>query len=155
MADLRCAGRSFRLAPAFPSTARSYQALTFYPALTYGLNNDRIDRANFRIIGVGNRGFPGIVYRTKVACGRSKQSRHKAWGGRFGEIADPKFHARKIKRADQQRQVKRGKFQTELSARRPLFSNNSKAAGHVHKRGGAIESFLALELSYSGYRSSA
>src|SRR6516165_9733151 len=63
-------GRSFGLAPAFPSSARSYQALTFYPALTYGVDGDRIDSANFRIIGVGNRGLSGIVYRIKVACGR-------------------------------------------------------------------------------------
>jgi hypothetical protein len=36
--------------------------------LTYGVDGDRIDRANFRIIGVGNRGLSGIVYRIKVAC---------------------------------------------------------------------------------------
>ena len=46
-ADLRCAenetrrGRSFGFAPAFPSAARSYQALTFYPALTYGVDGDQ------------------------------------------------------------------------------------------------------------------
>ena len=60
----RC-GRSFGLAPAFPPAARSYQALTFYPALTHGVDGDRIDSANFRIIGVGNRGLSGIVYRIK------------------------------------------------------------------------------------------
>src|SRR5437588_1008362 len=104
VADLRCAenetrrGRSFGLAPAFPSAARSYQALTFYPALTYGVDGDRIDRAKFRIIGVGDRGLSGIVYRIKVACVRRKQGRHNAWGARFGKIADAEFHARKIKR---------------------------------------------------------
>jgi len=91
-------GRSFGFAPAFPSAARSYQALTFYPALTYGVNGDRIDRANFRIIGVGDRGLSGIVYRIKVACVRSKQGRHNAWGARFGKITDAEFHARMIKR---------------------------------------------------------
>jgi hypothetical protein len=90
--------RLFGISYALPSTTRSYQALTFYPALAYGLNTDGIDRANFRIIGVGNRGLSGIVYRTKVAGGRSKQNRHNAWGGWFGKIADPEFHARKIKR---------------------------------------------------------
>jgi len=90
--------RLFGIPYATPSTARSYQALTFYPALAYGLNNDGIDGANFRIIGVSNRGLSGIVYRSKVASGRSKQNRHNAWGGRLGKIADPKFHARKIKR---------------------------------------------------------
>jgi hypothetical protein len=90
--------RLFGIPYAIPSTARSYQALTFYPALAYGLNNDRINGANFRIIGVGNRGLSGIVYSTKVASGRSKQNRYNARGGRFGKIADPKFHARKIKR---------------------------------------------------------
>src|SRR4029453_7837199 len=89
--------RSFGLAPAFPSGARSYQALTFYPALTYGLDGDRIDSANFRIIGVGNRGLSGIVYRIKVACVCRKQSRRNAWGAGFGKIADAEFHARKIK----------------------------------------------------------
>src|SRR5262249_46034369 len=84
------------LRDAFPSAVRSYQALTFYPALAYGVDNNRIGSANF--IGVGNRGLSGIVYRIKVACGRSKQRRHTAWGGRFSKIADPKFHARKIKR---------------------------------------------------------
>jgi hypothetical protein len=34
--------------------------------------------ANF--IGVGNRSLSGIVYRIKVAYGRSKQSRHSACG---------------------------------------------------------------------------
>jgi hypothetical protein len=91
-------GRSFGLAPAFPSAAHSYQTLTFYPALPYGLDGDRIDRANFGIIGVGNRGLSGIVYRTKVACVRSKQGRRNAWAARFGKIADAEFHARKIKR---------------------------------------------------------
>jgi hypothetical protein len=91
------AARSFGLASAFPSGARSYQALTFYPALTYGLDGDRIDSANFRIIGVGNRGLSGIVYRIKVACVCSKQSRRNAWGAGFGKIADAEFHARKIK----------------------------------------------------------
>ena len=84
------------LRDAFPSVVRSYQPLTFYPALAYGVDNNRIGSANF--IGVGNRGLSGIVYRIKVACGRSKQSRHNAWGGRFSKIAGPKFHARKIKR---------------------------------------------------------
>jgi len=139
MADLRCAGRSFGLAPAFPSTARSYQALTFYPALTYGLNNDRIDGANFRIIGVGNRGFSGIVYRTKVACGRSKQSRHNAWGGRFGKIADPKFHARKIK---QQPPISNGKSSAEnfkLSCRRDgLFFQTTAKPPAMSTNGAAL-----------------
>ena len=67
--------RSFGLAPAFPSGARSYQTLTFYPALTYGLDGDRIDSANFRIIGVGNRGLSGIVYRTKVATADQQEPR--------------------------------------------------------------------------------
>jgi hypothetical protein len=92
------AGRSFGLAPAFPSAARLYQTLTFYPALPYGVDGDRIDRANFRIIGVGDRGLSGIVYRIKVACVRSKQGRRNAWGARFGKIADAEFHARKIMR---------------------------------------------------------
>ena len=91
-------GHSFGLAPAFPSGARSYQALTFYPALTYRVDGDRIDSADFRIIGVGNRGLSGIVYRIKVACVCSKQGRRNAWGARFGKIADAEFHARKIKR---------------------------------------------------------
>jgi hypothetical protein len=90
--------RLFGIPYEIPSSAHSYQALTFYPALAYWLNIDGIDEPNFRIIGVGNRGLSGIVYRIKVACGRSKQNRHNAWGGRFGKIADPKFHARKIKR---------------------------------------------------------
>jgi hypothetical protein len=90
--------RLFGIPYEIPSSARSYQALTFYPALAYWLNIDGIDEPNFRIIGVGNRGLSGIVYRIKVACGRSKQNRHNAWGGRFGKIADPEFHARKIKR---------------------------------------------------------
>jgi hypothetical protein len=97
LAGATVAARSFGLAPAFPSGARSYQALTFYPALTYGLDGDRIDSANFRIIGVGNRGLSGIVYRIKVACVCSKQSRRNAWGAGFGKIADAEFHARKIK----------------------------------------------------------
>ena len=92
----RDAGRSFGLAPAFPPAARSYQAFTFYPALTYGVDGDRIDSANFRIIGVGNRGLSGIVYRIKVASVCSKQGRRNAWGARFGKIADAEFHARKI-----------------------------------------------------------
>ena len=91
-------GRSFGLPPAFPSAARSYQALTSYPPLTYGVDGDRINRANFRIIGVGNRGLSGIVYRTKVARVCSKQCRRNAWGARFGKIADAEFHAHKIKR---------------------------------------------------------
>src|SRR5215470_889392 len=49
-------GRSFGLAAAFPSATRFYQGLTFYPALPYGLDGDRIGSAKFRIIGVGNRG---------------------------------------------------------------------------------------------------
>jgi hypothetical protein len=81
------------LGDAFPSFARSNQTLTFYPALAYGVDTDRLSRVNF--IRVGNRGPSGIVYRIKVACGRSKQSRHNTWGGLFGKIADPKFHARK------------------------------------------------------------
>jgi hypothetical protein len=84
------------LRDAFPSAVRSYQALTFYPALAYGVDNNRIGSANF--IGIGNRGPSGIVYRIEVACGRSKQSRHSAWSGRFSKITDPKFHACKIKR---------------------------------------------------------
>jgi hypothetical protein len=104
VADLRCAenktrrGRSFGFAPAFPSAAGSYQALTFYPALIYGFDSDRIDSANFRIIGIGDRGLSGIVYRIKVARVCSKQGRHNAWEARFGKIADAEFHARKIKR---------------------------------------------------------
>jgi hypothetical protein len=96
-----CGGRHarlFGLALSFPSAARFYQALTFYPALTYGVDSDRIDGANLRIVGVGNRGLSGIVYRIKVACVRSKQGRHNAWGARFGKIADAEFHARKIVR---------------------------------------------------------
>jgi hypothetical protein len=81
------------LRDAFPSSVRSCQALTFYPALAYGLDSNRLGRAKF--IGVRNRGPSGIVYRIKLACGRSKQSRHNTWGGQFGKIADPKFHARK------------------------------------------------------------
>ena len=46
---------------------------------------------------VGNRGLSGIVYRIKVACVCSKQSRRNAWGAGFGKIADAEFHARKIK----------------------------------------------------------
>jgi len=88
--------RLFGIPYASPSTLRSYQALTFYPALAYGLDNDGLDGSNFRIIGVGNRRLSGIVYRIKVASGRSKQNRHNVWGGRFGKIADPKFHAPNI-----------------------------------------------------------
>jgi len=62
-----------------PSAARSYQALTFYPTLIYGFDGDRIHSANFRIIGIGNRGLSGIVSRIKVARVRSKQGRHNAW----------------------------------------------------------------------------
>jgi hypothetical protein len=51
----------------------------------------------FRIIGVGNRGLSGIVYRIKVARVCSKQSRRNAWGAGFGKIADTEFHSRKIK----------------------------------------------------------
>jgi hypothetical protein len=46
---------------------------------------------------VGNRGLSGIVYRIKVACVCSKQSRRNAWGAGFGKIADAEFYARKIK----------------------------------------------------------
>ena len=46
---------------------------------------------------VGNRGLSGIVYRIKVECVCSKQSRRNAWGAGFGKIADAEFHARKIK----------------------------------------------------------
>jgi len=89
---------SLGLAPALPSAARFHQALAFYPALTYGVDSDRIDRTDFRIIGVGDRGLSGIVYRIKVACVCGKQGRRNAWGARFGKIADAEFHARKIKR---------------------------------------------------------
>jgi len=82
------------LRDAFPSSVRSCQALTFYPALAYGLDNNRLSRVNFS--GVRNRGPSGIVYRIKVACGRSKHSRHNTGGGQVGKIADPKLHARKI-----------------------------------------------------------
>jgi hypothetical protein len=84
---------------AFPSSVRSYQALTFYPALAYGLDNNRIGGVKF--IRVRNRGPSGIVYSIKVGCGRTKQNRHSTWGGQFGKIADPKFHARKITRQPQ------------------------------------------------------
>jgi hypothetical protein len=53
-------------------------------------------------------------------------------------------------------------IQTELVRQHDLMradallpEHDIKAAGHGHKRGGAIESSLALELSDSGYRSSA
>ena len=91
---LRLLGISYAL----PSTTRLYQALTFYPALAYGLDTDGIDGANVRFIGIGNRGLSGIVYGAKVAGGRSKQNRHDPWGGWFGKIADPEFHAGRIKR---------------------------------------------------------
>jgi hypothetical protein len=106
------------LRDAFPSAVRSYQALTFYPALAYGVDNNGIGIANF--IGVGNRRLSRIVYRIKVACGRCKQSRHSACGGRFSKIADPKFHARKIKR---QRPIGNDKLSVEnfkLTRRRRL-----------------------------------
>jgi hypothetical protein len=90
--------RSFGLAPAFPPAGRSYQGLTFYPTLTYGVDDDTIDWANLRIVGVGNRSLSDIVYRMKVAGVRSKQGWHNARGARFGKIADAEFHARKIKR---------------------------------------------------------
>ena len=77
----------------FPSSVRSHQALTFYPALAYRVDNNRLSRSNF--IGVGDRAPSGIVYSIKVARGCSKQSRDNAGGGRLGKIADPKFHARK------------------------------------------------------------
>jgi hypothetical protein len=109
--EVRAVNLALWLRDAFPSAVRSYQALTFHPALTYGVDNNGIGSAN--PIGVGNRGLSGIVYRIKVACGRSKQSRHSACGGRFSKIADPKFHARKIKPRRPKIQVKRGKFQTE------------------------------------------
>ena len=60
------------LRDAFPSAVRSYQPLTFYPALAYGVDNNRIGSANF--IGVGNRGLSGIVYRIKVACGAASKA---------------------------------------------------------------------------------
>jgi hypothetical protein len=43
--------------------------------LTYGVDGDRIDRANFRIIGVGNRGLSGIVYRIKVCMKQDRAYR--------------------------------------------------------------------------------
>jgi len=143
VADLQCAenetrrGRSFGFAPAFPSAARSYQALTFYPALTYGVDGDRIDRANFRIIGVGDRGLSGIVYRIKVACVRSKQGRHNAWGARFGKIADAEFHARKIKR-----QPPTGN--RRLKAQRRFHAPDKKEGpGECRGKGSAVWSRLA------------
>lgn len=90
--------RLFGIPDAIPSTARSYQALTLYPALAYGLDNDGIDAANFRIIGIGNRGLSGVVYRTKVARVCSNQGRRNAWSAWLGKIADAEFHARKIER---------------------------------------------------------
>jgi len=93
---LDCTALVLGLGNAFPSVVRSCQALALYPALADGIDNDRIGRANF--IGVGYRGFSGIVHRFKVACGRGQQDWSNAWGGRFGKIADPKFHASKIKR---------------------------------------------------------
>jgi hypothetical protein len=102
------------LRDAFPSAVRSYQALTFYPALAYGVDNNGIGSANF--IGVGNRGLSGNVYRIKVAYRRGKQRRHSAWGGRFSKIADPKFHARKIKR---QRPISNDKSSAENFKLRP------------------------------------
>ena len=101
--------RLFGIPYALPSTFRFFQALPFYPALAYGLNNDGIDGANFRIIGIGNRRLSGFVYGVEVARGLSKQNRHNAWGGRLGKIADPEFHARQDIAATtaQQRQVKR------------------------------------------------
>jgi hypothetical protein len=96
--NARRGGCSLGLAPTFPSVPHFYQGLTFYSALTYGVDGDRIDRANFRIIGVGNRGLSSLVYRIKVAGVCSEQGRRNAWGARLGKIADAKFHARKIKR---------------------------------------------------------
>ena len=90
--------RLFGVRYALPSTARSYQALTFYPAFAYGLDTDGSDSADFRIVGVSNRGLSGVVYRIKVARVCSKQGRRNAWGARIGKIADAEFHARKIKR---------------------------------------------------------
>jgi hypothetical protein len=116
------------LRDAFPSAVRSYQPLTFYPALAYGVDNDRIGSAKF--IGVGNRGLSGIVYRIKVACGRSKQSWHNAWGGRFSKIAGPKFHARKIKR---QRPISNDKSSVEnfkLKHRPSVDQGGGKRLGH-------------------------
>jgi len=104
VADLPCAGnearrgRSFGFAPAFPSAGLSYQALTFYPALTYGVYADRIHRAILGLLDFGNGGLSSIIYRIKVASVLSKQGRHNARGVRFGKIADTEFHARKIKR---------------------------------------------------------
>ena len=104
VADLPCAenearrGRSFGFAPAFPSAGLSYQALTFYPALTYGVYADRILRAILGLLDFGNGGLSGIIYRIKVASVLGKQGRHNARGVRFGKIADTEFHARKIKR---------------------------------------------------------
>ena len=91
-------GRSFGLAPAFPSAARFYQGLAFYPALTDGVDGDRIGSANFGVFGVGNRGPSGIIYGIKIACVCSKGDRRNARGARFGKIADAEFHVRRIKR---------------------------------------------------------
>jgi hypothetical protein len=55
------------LRDAFPSAVRSYQALTFYPALAYGVDNNRIGSANF--IGIGNRGLSGRL-NPKQTCTR-------------------------------------------------------------------------------------
>jgi hypothetical protein len=121
----------------FPSAARSYQALTFYPALTYGVDGDRIDGANFRIIGVGNRGLSGIVYRIKVACVRSKQDRHNAWGAQFGKIADAEFHARKIKR---QPPISNGRLKAQRHFHAP---DKKEGPGECRGQGSAVCSRLA------------
>jgi hypothetical protein len=104
VADLPCAenearrGRSFGFAPAFPSAGLSYQALTFYPALTYGVYADRIHRAILGLLDFGNGRLSGIIYRIEVASVLRKQGRHNARGVRFGKIADTEFHAHKIRR---------------------------------------------------------
>ena len=70
----------------------------FYPSFAYELDTDGSDSADFRIVGVSNRGLSGVIYRIKVARVCSKQGRRNAWGARIGKIADAEFHARKIKR---------------------------------------------------------
>jgi len=79
------------LRDALPSAVRSCQALTFYPALAYGVDNNRLSSVNF--IGVRNRSPSGIIYRVKVTCGCSEQARQHTRGGQFGKIADLKLHA--------------------------------------------------------------
>src|SRR5690348_16407016 len=105
---------SFGLAPAFPSAGGLYQGLPFYPALAYRLDGDRIDSANFRIVGVFNCSLSGSVYRSKVAGVGSKQRRRNAWGTRFGKIADAEFHAHKIKRLPSISNGRDGSLKNEL-----------------------------------------